>query len=275
MRATEMTKLRAFLPGRGKLLEARRCSAGVCALLVLAPALARAQTPGVDTSAASTPSIVQCMVAQNARRAHDLHYLSSQRHYHIDFHGLGRSMTADMHVQATYVAGSGKTFRVLDESGSHVLINHVLKKLLETERDDSHQQASALTPANYRFDIKRETNEDGHRLYVVDVDPKAKNKLLYRGTIQIDAQDCAVTSVEAEPAENPSFWIRNTQIHHVYSKDGEFWLPQSNRSESKVRFGGTAILTIDYGTYDFHAPNDVAETNTAQTKGEPMSTAPR
>jgi hypothetical protein len=28
-----------------------------------------------------------------------------------------------------------------------------------------------------------------------------------------------------------------------------FWLPERNRSETKVRIGGTAVFTIDYGTY--------------------------
>jgi hypothetical protein len=30
---------------------------------------------------------------------------------------------------------------------------------------------------------------------------------------------------------------------------GGFWLPQQNRSETEVRIGGTAVMTIDYGTY--------------------------
>jgi hypothetical protein len=30
---------------------------------------------------------------------------------------------------------------------------------------------------------------------------------------------------------------------------GGFWLPQQNRSETKVRIGGTAVMRIDYGAY--------------------------
>ncbi len=32
-------------------------------------------------------------------------------------------------------------------------------------------------------------------------------------------------------------------------RQGDFWLPERNQSESKVRIGGNAILTIEYGTY--------------------------
>jgi hypothetical protein len=69
----------------------------------------------------------------------------------------------------------------------------------------------------------------------------------------VDAQDYAVVKIDAHPAKNPSFWISDTEIHHVYEKDGDFWLPKSNRSETKVRLGGTAILTIEYGDYRFAA----------------------
>src|SRR5579863_8174234 len=61
--------------------------------------------------------IVQHMVQQNELRAEHLRYFTSQRHYHVEFHGLGREKTADMHVQATYIAGSGKSFQIIDESG--------------------------------------------------------------------------------------------------------------------------------------------------------------
>jgi hypothetical protein len=214
------------------------------------------------TSVALTPepaaAIVQHMVEQNALRAQHLKYFTSQRHYHIEFHGLGRTMSADVHADVTFAAGAGKSFQVIDESGSHILLNHVLHKLLETERDDSHQQSTALTPANYDFSLQGETTENGRPAYIFDVTPKVKNKLLYRGRIWVDAQDYAVVRIEAEPAENPSFWIKSTEIHQAYTKDGEFWLSQSNRSESKTRFGGSAVLTIDYGTYQFERPRDAA-----------------
>jgi hypothetical protein len=211
--------------------------------------------PAQSPSAADPAEIVWRMVAQNETRARQMNYFTSQRHYHIEFHGLGRSMSADMHAQVIFTAGSGKTFHVIDESGSHLLLKHVLMKLLETEQEDSREQKAALTPFNYNFTFVTQTNEDGRLLFVFSVEPKVKNRLLYRGKIWIDANDLAVVRVEAEPAENPSWWIKSTVIHHRYQKIGEFWVPQTNRSESKVRFGGTALLTIDYGSYAFAKPN--------------------
>lgn len=227
-----------------------------CAVLVAA-GLACAARQSAASDAASPVAgnvIVQRMVEQNALRAQRLKFFTSCRHYHVEFHGLGRTMSADMHAQVTYTAGSGKTFRVIDQTGSQLLVNHVLLKLLETEQDDSHQQTAALTPSNYDFVLESAANENGRQVYIFAVTPKVKNKLLYRGRIWIDAEDYAVVRVEAQPAENPSFWIKSTEIRHSYRKLGEFWLPETNQSESKVRFGGTAVLTIDYGNYQFAMP---------------------
>jgi len=241
------------------------------AILILTPNALCTHAQSAQSSNASDPTeIVWRMVAQNQTRAQQLNYFTSQRHYHIEFHGLGHSMSADMHAQVIYTAGSGKTFHVIDESGSHLLLNHVLMKLLETEQEDSRQQKAALTPFNYNFTFDTQTNEDGRLLYVFSVEPKVKNKLLYRGKIWIDANDFAVVRVEAEPAENPSWWIKSTQIHHRYEKIGEFWVPQTNRSESKVRFGGTALLTIDYGSYAFAKPDaPPTESSIASSESSP------
>lgn len=226
---------------------------------------ASAQSPA-NAPATPVPAemVVQRMVEQNAARNQRMKYFTSRRHYNVEFHGLGKSMAADMHAQVTYNAASGKTFQILDESGSHLLLNHVLKKLLETEQDDSRQQRAGLTPANYNFQFETTALENGRTLYVFRVLPKVKSKLLYRGKIWIDADDYAVVRVEAQPAENPSFWIKSTDIHHIYAKNGEFWLPETNRSESKVRLGGSAVLTIDYGTYQFDEPHGLSPAESAE-----------
>ena len=82
-----------------------------------------------------------------------------------------------------------------------------------------------------------------------EVTPRFKSKFLYSGKIWVDANDFAVSRVAAQPAKNISFWISHTEIEHEYKKVGDFWLPASNSSITKVRFGGTAKLKIDYRDY--------------------------
>ena len=88
---------------------------------------------------------------------------------------------------------------------------------------------------------------------MVAVEPKVPSKLLYRGHIWVDSKDFAVCKIEAEPARNPSFWIKKTAIHHSYLKIGDFWLPSENESVSVIRGGGRAVLTIKYQNYEILA----------------------
>jgi hypothetical protein len=125
-------------------------------------------------------------------------------------------------------------------------------KLLKTEQDDAANRSNnALTPVNYNFILMGSETGEGRLTYVLWVEPKEPRAFLYRGTIWVDAQDFAVVQIDVKPARNLSFWIRDTEIHHVYLKTGDFWLPDLNRSESKVRLGGTALLTVNYGDYRF------------------------
>jgi hypothetical protein len=78
--------------------------------------------------------------------------------------------------------------------------------------------------------------------------PKTRNKFLYRGKIWVDAQDFAVVRI-GEPGKNPSFWIKKTEIVHQYVKVNDFWLPSENHTESLIRLGGRATLTIEYRDY--------------------------
>ena len=104
-------------------------------------------------------------------------------------------------------------------------------------------------PRTYRFSLLGCESGDGRPLYVMRVEPLRQTKFLYRGTIWIDAQDFAVTRIEAEPAKNPSFWTTRSQIHHQYEKIGEFYLPALNQTITDVRVGGKAVLTIKYLNY--------------------------
>jgi len=82
-----------------------------------------------------------------------------------------------------------------------------------------------------------------------DVSPKSRNKNVYRGKVWVDGIDFAVTQIEVEPAQNPSFWTKKSMIHHEYKKVGAFWLPAHNESVSYIRLGGGATLTIEYKDY--------------------------
>ena len=194
--------------------------------------------------------IVDEMLRQNQARAEGLKHYQSVRHYEVEYKGYTARIDAKLVVEADYDVATGKSLHILSQSGNKLLIDKVLKRLVETEKDAAQDKNStALTPANYNFKLDRIENFAGRPAYVLEVQPLVDSKYLYRGRVWVDTADFAVAKIEAEPAKNPSIWISSTAINHQYVRTDGFWLPGQNRSETKVRVGGTAVLTIDYGTY--------------------------
>ena len=192
-------------------------------------------------------------MSRNAERAQKLRHVESTREYSLSYTGFPSSRSAEMQVKASYTAPGTKEFTIISESGSSLIRNRVFRKLLASEQeavsDAASRDAVALSTANYRFSLLGCEPGDGRPLYVMQVEPLRETKFLYRGTIWIDSQDFAVTRIAAEPAKNPSFWIKRSQIHHQYQKLGEFYLPALNQTVTDVRLGGKAVLTIRYLDY--------------------------
>jgi len=216
------------------------------------------QAEGPVSPVESADRIVQNMIAANARRSEQLRSFTGKRSYRVDYHGFPGARDAEMEVETTFVSPAQKTFKIVSQSGSKLLINHVLMKLLESEKEylqESTRRASELSPRNYKFAFLGTDHTPEGDCYVLSVTPLEKSTFLYRGKIWVDARDYAVTRIEGEPAKNPSIWISHTEIDHRYKKFGEFWLPDRNESVTQVRLGGKAVLTIDYSDYRITTAN--------------------
>ena len=226
---------------------------GYVVLMFVGAALwpAHADTP----APASLPlaQILALMEHHNQIQREGLKRYRAVRQYDVEYRGLA-TIEARMEVEINFDAASGKSFRIVSQSGSKILGEKVLKRAMDSEKEASEDsEATALTPANYRFQMLRSESLDGRPAYTLSVEPLKESKFLYRGKIWVDATDFAVAKVEAAPAKNPSFWISRTLIRYTSAKTGNFWLPQRSRSETKVRIGGTAVLTIDYGAYQINS----------------------
>jgi hypothetical protein len=222
----------------------------VAVALVCVTAVTRAENAAIPLASPNTTEIVRQMQQHNQARTDGLRQYKALRHYQVQYKGL-TTLDAKMDVEVSYDALSGKSFHIVSQSGSGFLCDKVLKRAVESEREAGHDKgATALTEANYRFTLLGSEPVGGRPAYILNVEPLTESKFLYRGKIWVDAADYAVVKIDAEPAKNPSFWISRTVIQFTSGRNQGFWLPAQNRSETKVRVGGTAVLTIDYGTYD-------------------------
>jgi hypothetical protein len=195
-------------------------------------------------------------------RAQALRHYESTRVYHLSYRGFPGDRDAEMTVEATYDSPSTKNFKVVSQKGSKLVVDRVFKRLLESEKEAGEPEMHArtlLNRDNYDFALigfepsgvnsPDVNSSDKGSQYVLAVYPKAKSKYVYRGKVWVDGIDFAVTRIDAEPAQNPSFWTKKNEIHHEYMKVQDFWLPRRNQSVSYIRLGGRATLTIEYSNY--------------------------
>lgn len=226
-------------------------------LAVVWPARLRAQSPASRETlepGLNLPELLDKLIERNAERTDALQKYQGRRTYTLTYTGFPASFHAEMVVDMSFEAPGTRQFKIVSETGSRWMIDRVLKRLLEAEQEaDGNREAVALNSRNYNFsDLERQQSPDTCS-YEVSVEPKIPSKLLYRGKVWVDSRDFAVCRIQAEPSKNPSFWIKKTNIRHTYEKVGDFWLPAENVSESAIRGGGQAVLTIKYQNYEILA----------------------
>lgn len=266
--------------------KAHSCGALLVRLLLLSSGFFLIHTAFVPNRAAAQPRpanepassvkdaplpvlvVVENLQRKNALRAAALTRFEGTRIYRVQYRGFPGDHDAEMVVHMIFHAPSSKEFTVVSQTGSKFIGDRIFKKLLEGEQEaanEENRRLSALSTENYDFKMAGyEDSPEGGR-YILDLLPKTKNKFLYRGKIWVDARDFAVVRIEAEPAKNPSFWIKKTDVSHRYVKVDDFWLPAENHSESVIRLGGKATLSIEYRDYKIVEATPLHQSETAET----------
>ncbi len=213
--------------------------------------------------------IVDRMVRADGERREALSGYSGMRRYRFENKRVNKH--AEMTVQMNCDSAGIKTFRVVAESGSGFVRNHILRKMIDAEQEASQKgerEQTRIIPRNYNFRLLGEEALEGHGSYVLEIIPKTQNKFLIQGRIWVDAGDFAIARIEGRPAKNPSFWIRNVRVVHRYERTGPVWLPVLNQSRAQARIFGATDVDIEYFDYVTGAPNSQARHGRAAGRGE-------
>jgi hypothetical protein len=205
-----------------------------------------------NTGQLKAEQVVENLVRMNLQRSQALQAYESTRIYRLEYKGFPGGRSAQIVVNMKYRAPGTKEFEIVSQTGSKMLIDRVFKKLMEGEKDaidGDNQERIAVNQENYEFSLAG--YEPGPRggAYVLSVKPRTKNKYLFRGKIWVDDEQFAIVRMEGEPAKNPSFWIKGTQIETNYINVNDFWLPAHNHTFTSVRLGGHADFSIEYKDY--------------------------
>ncbi len=187
--------------------------------------------------------------AQAARFEHFESYTRVQ-HYSVttERFGLKADMVAKIHRDRL----KGKNYDVVSRSGSPVIQNHVFDPLLEAEIVTSRQSGGELlTRENYNFHLVGQEDFSGRRCYVLESEPKRRDKRLLKGRIWVDAEDYGVVHIEGRPSDALSFWVGRPMIVQDFTKIQGFWWVSMRRSYIDNVFLGKSDLVVEYSDYQF------------------------
>lgn len=238
---------------RRKIARIRLASSASVLLLALASGLGcgsmHAQAHPAPLPPLSVDQIAVMMRDRNQARRAALHSYESRREMTLTYKGLLMDKRASEVVDVTFTAPATKRFTVLSTTGSALLREDVFQREMESEREATAQGDITITPDTYTMRLIGEDRLPQGNCYVLEVSPRNRGKYGYEGRIWVQAPDFAVVRVDARPVENPSFWLKNGRFQSEFEKVGDFWLPERMVSQSHVRLGGEATLTIQYGPY--------------------------
>jgi len=239
-------------------------------VLGVAPATLLAQSESFATKTTEEPGpsgynapigltgddIVAKMLERNRLRNEQLQRYSAVRTYEI--RNLEGKLAAQAVVQVGYEAPARKTFRKTSEKGSGIVRHLVFDRLLQSEGETAsgrEHHNSAITAANYTFDLVAEEDLGSHHCFVLEVTPKRKDKYLFEGKIWIDAEDFGVAKIAGHPAKKPSFWINRADFVRKYQRIEGFWLPYRDETFVEVKIYGRRVFTVDHSQYVINPPS--------------------
>lgn len=231
-------------------MEIRRAQAFAFAFLFLHTGIAlRAQQP--DGAA-----IIHDLDAANQSRYDDVLGFSDVEHYVVFRGSKNVHPAAEMTVRVTYRKGVGKTYEVLSQSGSDLVIKYGLRPLLDNEKalnDPAHVAQSWFTSANYEMKLKPGVTQtiDGRPCIALAITPLRKAPNMIEGALWVDTRDHTLEEVEGIASKSPSVFSGNAHMMRRYSNMQGYAMATHARAESHSMLFGRTVVIIDYRDYQF------------------------
>ena len=217
-------------------------------------------TEGTAPSAYTAPvgltgdDIIAKMLERNRLRNEQLQRYSAVRTYVI--RNLEGKLAAQAVVRVDYEAPDKKTFNKTSEKGSGIVRHLVFDRLIQSESETSagrERHNSAITSANYTFVLAGKEDVGPYHCFVLEANPKRKDKYLFEGKIWVDAGDFAIVKITGHPAKKPSFWINRADFVRQYQRIDGFWLPYRDETSVEVKIYGRRVFTVDHQQYVINA----------------------
>jgi outer membrane lipoprotein-sorting protein len=161
---------------------------------------------------------------------------------------------AEMTVQTLYRKDSGKSYTILSESGSEFIRNHVLRTLLDNEKNlnlPGTVEHSWFTSANYEMQLKPGGVQllSGRECLTLAITPRRKATNMIAGTLWVDAKDGSIVQIVGTATQSPSIFTGPAQVMRLYASVNGFAMATQAKAVSDSFLLGRTTVTIDYRNY--------------------------
>lgn len=213
---------------------------------------AAAQVPSNDKNVPTLAEIVERLTQAQWENHQAARPYTVLRDYEL-VNGRKPESNAQVQAEISYSPPDTKEYAIRSGSG---MGERVVRRILEHETAmASSWQESALTEANYSFELLGKESVDGHDCYVLKLTPRRDSKELVRGRAWIDEEKFNVRRVEGT-VKAPSWWLKRVEITMRFSQVMGMWLQTAFVAKAEVRFFGEHTLTAQ--DVQFRA-NEVAD----------------
>jgi hypothetical protein len=221
--------------------------------LILAPLL---PAIGLQAQQPDEASIIHALDAENQARFANVQSFTDLEHYVVYRGADAVNPAAQMTVRMTYKRGTGKTYEILSQSGSTLVLKYGLLPLLDNEKainDPAKVSQSWFTSANYAMKLKPGIPQtiDGRLSLALAVTPLRKAPNMIEGTLWIDIKDHNLVEVEGIASKSPSIFAGVAHIERHYTNMEGYAMATRARAESSSAIFGRTVISIDYSDYHF------------------------
>jgi hypothetical protein len=227
-------------------LRTARTVASVCILVLFrAPGLTQEHDPA---------AVIRSVDAAVAARFENILGFTDVEHYAVYRGDDQVHPAAEITVRDTYQKGVGKTYIVMSQSGSSILLHFGLKPLLANEQtinQPGNVEKSWFNSANYvmRLNSAAVQNLNGRNCFALDIKPKEVAPNLIIGTMWVDARDETLVQIDGVASKNPSAFSGITHMMRQYTNINGYSMAIHARAESDSALLGRTVVMIDYSDY--------------------------
>jgi len=221
-----------------------------CILLAL---VFGSQTNASHAQSPDAATVIQRVDSAVKARLDSIAGYTVTEHYAVFRNKDETNPAAEMTVETTYTPESGKSYKILSQSGSNFIRSVVFNTLLDNEKQinlPANRPRAWITSANYEMTLKPGTVQlDGRDCFVLTLRPRRKETYLVNGSLWVDAKDGSIVQIQGTSAKSPSLWTGPTQMLRQYANVDGFSQATYARAVSNSTLLGQTIVAIDYQGY--------------------------